>query len=120
MGRIKQFWQGEYVDVGKLSNKKEKLGEKSIFVVTCISHSGEYGNFKIYSAVPKQWVSADLKNLLYPIINEEPLSQPKYWNERIFNDNIWPQENWMEYDVDCVFNKDNLCEYWDLFMLQVL
>ena len=120
MGRIKQFWQGEYVDVGKLSNKKEKLGEKSIFFVTCISHSGEHGNLKIYSAVPKQWVSSDLKNLLYPIISEEPMSQPKYWNERIFTDNIWPQENWMEYDVDCVFNKDHLCEYWDLFMLQVL
>nr|CAH0104941.1 unnamed protein product [Daphnia galeata] len=106
-----QFWQGKYVDVGKLSNKKDRLGEKSIFVVTYISHSGEYGNFKIYSAVPKQWVSADLKNLLYPIINKELLSHTKYWNERIFNYNIWPQENWMEYDVDCVFNKDNLFSF---------
>ena len=47
-------------------------------------------------------MSADLKNLLDTIINEEHLSQPKYWNERIFNDNIWPQENFMEYDVDYV------------------
>ena len=57
---------------------------------------------KIYSAIPKQSMSADLKNLLDTIINEEHLSQPKYWNERIFNDNIWPQENFMEYDVDYV------------------
>ena len=120
VGRIKQHRLGSYVSVGKDSGLFPDKDEVMFYIVETIERGEDMIERLVTSMVPTHWLSHDLKYLLYPRPSKKKSDNPVNWNKSVYKRKVFPESQWMEYNVERVVNLDDKRKSFQLLSLHVL